>query len=74
MVTFEGNGWSYYDFLTHDDDQISKSYPLGTLYMLLGPGLERETARSHALPVPIQDLTRLGLLATGSLHRELADR
>ena len=40
----------------------------------LGLGLERETARSHALPDPIQDLTTLGLLATGSLQRELADR
>ncbi|MBN3303577.1 HARB1 nuclease, partial [Amia calva] len=40
----------------------------------LGPNLERETARSHAIPVPLQVLTTLGFLATGSFQRELADR
>ena len=40
----------------------------------LGLSLERETARSHALPVPIQVLTTLGFLATGAFQRELADR
>lgn len=38
------------------------------------PGLERVTAKSHALPVPIQVLTTFGFLATVSFQRELADR
>ncbi|MBN3307036.1 HARB1 nuclease, partial [Amia calva] len=32
------------------------------------------TARSYAVPVPLQVLTTLGFLATGSFQRELADR
>ncbi|KAK0141620.1 Phosphoribosyl pyrophosphate synthase-associated protein 1 [Merluccius polli] len=55
-------------------EEISKSYILLEICTELGPGLERQTARSHALPVPIQVLTTLGFLATGSFQRELADR
>ncbi|KAK0131717.1 putative nuclease HARBI1 [Merluccius polli] len=71
------------DLLANDDNwlkpisnpiQISKSYILLEICTELGPGLERQTARSHALPVPIQVLTTLGFLATGSFQRELADR
>jgi len=36
----------------------------------LGPNLGRETARSYAKPVPLQVLTTLGFLATGSFQRE----
>ncbi|KAK0139210.1 putative nuclease HARBI1 [Merluccius polli] len=57
------------------NERISKSYILLEIGSTeLGPGLERQTARSHALPVPIQVLTTLGFLATGSFQRELADR
>ncbi|KAK0145034.1 putative nuclease HARBI1 [Merluccius polli] len=58
------------------NERISKSYILLEICRPteLGPGLERQTARSHALPVPIQVLTTLGFLATGSFQRELADR
>lgn len=67
------------DFLAHDDDWLISRFrfPRATLLELcaeLGPNLERETARSHALPVPLQVLTTLGFLATGSFQRELADR
>ncbi|KAL6467905.1 hypothetical protein MHYP_G00235820 [Metynnis hypsauchen] len=69
----------HYDFLAHDDDWlISRSrFPRAVLLELcaeLGPVLEREAARSRALPVPLQVLTALGFLATGSFQRELADR
>ncbi|KAK0144348.1 putative nuclease HARBI1 [Merluccius polli] len=69
----------YYDFLAHDDDWLISRFRFPRAVLLeicteLGPGLERQTARSHALPVPIQVLTTLGFLATGSFQRELADR
>ncbi|KAK0146660.1 Protein kinase C alpha type [Merluccius polli] len=69
----------YYDFLAHDDDWLISRFRFPRAILLeicteLGPGLERQTARSHALPVPIQVLTTLGFLATGSFQRELADR
>lgn len=50
--------------------QIGKNYSCAEL----SQGLEREMARSHTLPVPIQVLTTLGFLATGTFQRELADR
>ncbi|KAK0151171.1 hypothetical protein N1851_007651 [Merluccius polli] len=63
MVAFEMNGCSatimifWLTMMTgHQPIQICTE---------LGPGLERQTARSHALPVPIQVLTTLGFLATG---------
>ncbi|KAL6469081.1 hypothetical protein MHYP_G00226050 [Metynnis hypsauchen] len=69
----------HYDFLAHDDDWLISRFrfPRAVLLELcaeLGPVLERETARSRALPVPLQVLTMLGFLATGSFQRELADR
>ena len=69
----------YYDFLAHDDDWLISRFRFPRAILLeicteLGPGLERQTARSHALPVPIQVLTTLGFLATGSFQRELTDR
>ena len=44
------------------------------LFAELGLTLERETGRSHALPVPIHVLTTLGFLVAGTFQRELADR
>ncbi|KAL6474794.1 hypothetical protein MHYP_G00158340 [Metynnis hypsauchen] len=69
----------HYDFLAHDDDWLISRFrfPRAVLLELcaeLGPVLEREAARSRALPVPLQVLTALGFLATGSFQRELADR
>ncbi|KAK0141786.1 putative nuclease HARBI1 [Merluccius polli] len=63
----------------HDDDWLISRFRFPKAISSwksteLGPGLERQTARSHALPVPIQVLTTLGFLATGSFQRELADR
>ncbi|KAL6456513.1 hypothetical protein MHYP_G00004940 [Metynnis hypsauchen] len=69
----------HYDFLAHDDVWLISRFrfPRAVLLELcaeLGPVLEREAARSRALPVPLQVLTALGFLATGSFQRELADR
>ncbi|KAL6481077.1 hypothetical protein MHYP_G00091570 [Metynnis hypsauchen] len=69
----------HYDFLAHDDVWLISRFrfPRAVLLELcaeLGPVLERDTARSRALPVPLQVLTALGFLATGSFQRELADR
>ncbi|KAL6491526.1 hypothetical protein MHYP_G00018710 [Metynnis hypsauchen] len=69
----------HYDFLAHDDDWLISRFrfPRAVLLELcaeLGPVLEREAARSRASPVPLQVLTALGFLATGSFQRELADR
>ncbi|KAL6472422.1 hypothetical protein MHYP_G00186100 [Metynnis hypsauchen] len=69
----------HYDFLAHDDDWLISRFrfPRAVLLELcaeLGPVLERDTARSRASPVPLQVLTALGFLATGSFQRELADR
>ncbi|KAL6487847.1 hypothetical protein MHYP_G00044730 [Metynnis hypsauchen] len=69
----------HYDFLAHDDDWLISRFrfPRAVLLELcaeLGPVLERETARSRALPVPLQVLITLGFLTTGSFQRELADR
>ncbi|KAL2086050.1 hypothetical protein ACEWY4_017109 [Coilia grayii] len=67
------------DFLAHDDDWLISRFRFPRAILLelcaeLSPGLERETARRHALPVPIQVLSTLRFLATGSYQRELADR
>ena len=66
------------DLLAHDDDWLMSRFRLPWAILLelcaeLGPALERETARNHALPVPLQVLTTLGFLATGAFQRELAD-
>ena len=65
------------DLLAHDDDWLMSRFRLPWAILLelcaeLGPALERETARNHALPVPLQVLTTLGFLATGAFQRELA--
>lgn len=67
------------DFLAQDDDWLISRFKFPRAILLefcaeLGPNLERETARSHAIPVPLQVLTTLCFLATGSFQRELADR
>ena len=36
--------------------------------------LRRETRRSNAIPVPVQVLSKLGFLATGTFQREIGDR
>ncbi|KAL6458637.1 hypothetical protein MHYP_G00321090 [Metynnis hypsauchen] len=69
----------HYDFLAHDDDWLISCFrfPRAVLLELcaeLGPVLEREAVRSRASPVPLQVLTALGFLATGSFQRGLADR
>lgn len=40
----------------------------------LGPKLERETKCTNAIPVHIQVLSTLGVLATGTFQREIGDR
>ncbi len=67
------------DLLAHDDNWLISHFTFPRAIFLelcaeLRPALERNAARSHALPVPIQVLTTLGFLATGALQRELADR
>ena len=66
MVAFAVNGCSatIMIFLAHDDDWLISRFRFPRAILLeicteLGPGLERQTARSHALPVPIQVLTTL---------------
>ena len=74
MVSFEMSGYSVIIMISW---LMMMRFPRAILLELcteLGPSLERETARSHALPVPIQVLTTLGFLATGAFQRELADR
>lgn len=72
------------DLLAHDDNWLISRFRFPRAILLelcaeLRPALERNTARSHALPVPIQVLTTQvlttpGFLATGAFQRELADR
>ncbi|CAN9506912.1 unnamed protein product [Ophioblennius macclurei] len=67
------------DFLAHDDEWLMSHFRFPRAVLLdlcaeLGPALDRPTRRNHAIPVHMQVLTTLGLLATGSFQRELADR
>ncbi|XP_066556065.1 putative nuclease HARBI1 [Amia ocellicauda] len=67
------------DILANDADWLISHFRFPRAILLefcaeLGPDLERETAGSHAIPVPLQGLTTLGFLSTGSFQRELADR
>jgi len=67
-----------HDLLAHEDNWLISRFrsPRAILLELcaeLRPALERNTAGSHALPVPIQVMTTLGFLATGAFQRELAD-
>jgi len=65
--------------LAHDDNWLSSRFrfPRAILLELCAepqPALERNTARSHALPVPIHVMTTQGFLATGAFQRELANQ
>ena len=67
------------DFLAHDDDWLISRFRFPRAVLLdlcaeLGPMLERSTRWNRAILVPVQLLTTLGFLATGSFQRELADR
>lgn len=67
------------DFLAHDDDWLMSRFRFPRAILLelcseLRPVLERPSRRNHALCVPVQVLTTLGHLATGTFQRELADR
>lgn len=67
------------DFLAHDDDWLLRRFRFPRAILLelcseLRPVLERPSRRNHALPIPLQVLTTLGHLATGTFQRELADR
>lgn len=67
------------DFLAHDNEWLRSRFRFRRAVLLdvcaeLGPVLEMATCRNHAIPVQIQVLTSLGLLATGCFQRELADR
>lgn len=67
------------DLLANDDEWLMSRFRLPRAVLLelcavLGPELERSTRRNRAVPVPIQVLTTLGFLATGTFQREMADR
>ncbi len=67
------------DLLANDDEWLMSRLPLPRAVLLdlcavLGPALQRSTCRNRAVPVPLQVLTTLGFLATGTFQRELADR
>ena len=73
------NGLIRNERVFRDDDWLISRFRFPRAILLelcteLGRSLERETARSHTLPVPIQVLTTFGFLATGAFQRELADR
>lgn len=67
------------DLLANEDEWLMSRFRLPRAVLLdlcglLGPALQRSTRRNHAVPVPLQVLTTLGFLATGTFQRELADR
>lgn len=67
------------DLLANPDEWLISRFSLPRpvlqdLITELAPALERETRRSHSIPVQIQVLSTLGVLATGSFQREIADR
>lgn len=67
------------DLLANDDEWLMSRFRLPRAVLLdlcavLGPALQRSTRRNRAVPVPLQVLTTLGFLATGTFQRELADR
>uniref|UniRef100_A0AAV2LAR2 Uncharacterized protein n=1 Tax=Knipowitschia caucasica TaxID=637954 RepID=A0AAV2LAR2_KNICA len=68
--------WS--DFLSESDDWLLSRFHLPRhvlvqLFEKLEPQLGRQTRRSRAIPVPLQVLSTLGVLATGSFQREIAE-
>ncbi|XP_046874255.1 putative nuclease HARBI1 [Hypomesus transpacificus] len=67
------------DLLANGDEWLISRFRLSRAVLLelcavLGPALARNTRRNNAVPVPLQVLTTLGFLATGTFQRELADR
>ena len=71
------------DFLAHDDayrliclsaDFDSQEQFSWNCVLNRAPTLERPTSRNKAIPAPVQILTTLAFLATGTFRRELADR
>lgn len=67
------------DPLANDDEWLMSRFRLPRAVLLdlcavLSPALQRNSRRNHAVPVPLQVLTTLGFLATGTFQRELADR
>ena len=69
LLCFFGLWW----WLAYQPIPISKSYPLGTLCWV-GPGFGERDGEESCITSSNTILTTLGFLATGSLHRELADR
>lgn len=67
------------DVFAHDDEWLTSRYRFPRAILLhlcdqLSPGLERRTRCNSPIPVPVQVLSILGFLATGTFQRELADR
>jgi len=65
------------DLLAHEDNWLISRFrfPRAIILQLCAElALECSTARSHAMPVPIQAMTTLGFLATRAFQREMADR
>ncbi|XP_035852271.1 putative nuclease HARBI1 [Sander lucioperca] len=67
------------DLLNESDEWLMSRFRLPRHLLLemcnnLEPYLQRETRRSRALPVPVQVLSTLGFLATGTFQREIAVR
>ncbi|KAJ4923071.1 hypothetical protein JOQ06_027807 [Pogonophryne albipinna] len=78
-VRRERNFRDQQDLLANDDEWLMSRFRLPRAVLLelcavLGPALQRSTLRNRAVPVPIQVLTTLGFLATGTFQREMADR
>ena len=67
------------DFFAEDDTWLMSRFrlPRHVLIWLCGrldPFLRRETRRTRAIPVPVQVLSTLASLATGTFQREVGDR
>ncbi|XP_042275403.1 putative nuclease HARBI1 [Thunnus maccoyii] len=67
------------DLLGDDDEWLISQFRLPQAVLLdlsavLGSALQRSNHRNQAVPLPLQVLTTLGFLATGTFQRELADR
>ncbi len=67
------------DLFAHDAEWLMSRFRLPRAVLLdlcnsLGLALQRGSRRNHGVPVPLQVLTTLGFLATGTFQRELADR
>ena len=67
------------DFFQESDEWLMSRFRLPRHLLLelchtLEPHLRRETRRSNAIPAPLQVLSTLAFLATGSFQREIGDR